>query len=71
MKLIKADERMKTIDELKQWKLECDKRFKLTTTENRLPYVINEDHMKQVNKDHYEQKDMIASKKQKTAKKLH
>ena len=27
MKQSKADERMKTIDELKQWKLECDKKI--------------------------------------------
>ena len=56
MKQSKADARMKTIEELKQWKLECDKRFKLTTTENRLPHIINEDQKKQINKDHYEQK---------------
>ena len=56
MKQSKADERMKTFEELKQWKLECDERFKLTTTENRLPHIINEDQKKQINKDHYEQK---------------
>ena len=56
MKQSKADERMKTFEELKQWKLECDERFKFTTTENRLPHIINEDQKKQINKDHYEQK---------------